>query len=124
MPIFAAFFMVFALSNIGFPGTSGFVGEFLIILSSFKASFWICFFAAITLVIGAAYTLWMYKRVFYGAIKSEGVAMLNDANGFEIAIFIIMAIPVFFIGLYPAPLLAIFHSSIGHLLEISMHSKL
>jgi len=124
MPIFAAFFMIFALSNIGLPGTSGFVGEFLVLLSSFRASFWVAFCAALTLVIGAAYTLWMYKRVFYGPIKSEEVALLKDADGFEIGIFILMAIPVFFIGLYPAPLLNIFHSTVGHLLEISMQSKL
>lgn len=124
MPVFAAFFMIFALSNIGLPGTSGFVGEFLILLSAFKASFWITLFAALTLIIGAAYTLWMYKRVFYGPLKSEEVAMLADANGFEIAIFILMAVPVFLIGLYPAPLLNIFHSTVGHLLEISMQTKL
>lgn len=124
MPVFAAFFMLFALSNIGLPGTSGFVGEFLILLSAFKASFWITLWAALTLIVGAAYTLWMYKRVFYGPIKSEEVAMLEDANGFEITIFILMALPVFLIGFYPAPLLNIFHSTVGHLLEISMQSKL
>lgn len=124
MPVFAAFFMLFALSNVGMPGTSGFVGEFLIIISSFKASIWVALFAATTLVIGAAYTLWMYKRVFYGHIENEGVAMLKDANGLEILIFILTAAPVLFIGLYPAPLLHIFHSTVGHLLEISMQSKL
>lgn len=124
MPVFAAFFMIFALSNIGLPGTSGFVGEFLILLSAFKTSFWITLFAAFTLIIGAAYTLWMYKRVFYGPLKSEGVAMLEDANGFEISIFILMAVPVFLIGLYPAPLLNIFHVTVGHLLEISTQTKL
>ncbi len=124
MPIFAAFFMIFALSNIGLPGTSGFVGEFLVLLAGFKTSFWIVACAALTLIIGAAYTLWMYKRVFYGPLKTEEVVLLKDANGFEIGIFILMAIPVFLIGLYPAPLLNIFHTTVGHLLEISMHSKL
>jgi len=124
MPIFAAFFMIFALSNVALPGTSGFVGEFLILLSAFKASFWVTLMAAFTLVIGAAYTLWMYKRVFYGPLKSESVAMLSDANRFEIIIFILMALPVFLIGLYPAPLLNVFHSSVKHLLEISMYTKL
>lgn len=124
MPVFAAFFMIFALSNVGLPGTSGFVGEFMIIMSSFKASFWIALFAASTLVIGAVYTLWMYKRVFYGQIGSEGVAMLRDVDGLEITIFILIAIPVFFIGLYPAPLLDIFHSTIAHLLELSMRTKI
>lgn len=124
MPIFAIFFMVFALSNVGLPGTSGFVGEFLILLSSFKGSFWVALLASLTLVIGAAYTLWMYKRVFYGPIANEGVAMLRDVNFLEVVIFILMAAAVFFIGLYPAPLLAIFHGTVGHLLELSMRSKL
>jgi NADH-quinone oxidoreductase subunit M len=124
MPIFSAFFMIFALSNIGLPGTSGFVGEFLILMSSFRANFWVTLSAALTLIIGAAYTLWMYKKAFYGPIKREEVALLKDANGFEIAIFILMAAPVFLIGLYPAPLLNIFHTTVDHLLTLSMHSKL
>ncbi|HVV68724.1 MAG TPA: NADH-quinone oxidoreductase subunit M [Gammaproteobacteria bacterium] len=124
MPVFAAFFMVFALSNVGLPGTSGFVGEFLVIISSFQGNVWVALFAALTLVIGAAYTLWMYKRVFYGHIVNEEVAMLQDVNPLECVIFILTAGAVFFIGLYPAPLLDIFHASVGHLLEISMRSKL
>lgn len=124
MPIFSAFFILFALSNIGLPGTSGFVGEFLIILGAFKANFWIAFSAALTLIIGAVYTLWMYKRVFYGAIASEGVAMLKDLNVLEIIIFALIAVVIFFIGLYPAPLLDMFHASVGHLLELSVRSKL
>lgn len=124
MPIFAAFFMIFALSNVGLPGTAGFVGEFLIILSSFKGSIWVALLAASTLVIGSVYTLWMYKRVFYGPIVNEGVAMLRDVNFLEVVIFILTTGAIFFIGLYPAPLLDIFHSTVGHLLEISMQSKL
>ncbi len=124
MPVFAAFFMVFAMSNVGLPGTSGFVGEFMIILSSFKASFWVALFAATTLVIGAAYTLWMYKRVFYGPIVREKIAVLQDANSFEWPIFILTAGAVFFIGLYPEPLLNLFHATVSHLLEMSMRSKL
>lgn len=124
MPIFATFFMIFALSNIGLPGTSGFVGEFLILISAFKASFWITATAALTLVIGAAYTLWMYKRVFYGVCTHSRIAVLSDANHLEMIIFILMAIPVFVIGLYPAPVLAVFHSSAQHLLALSVHSKL
>lgn len=124
MPIFAAFFILFALSNIGLPGTSGFVGEFLIILSAFKANFWIAFFAALTLIIGAIYTLWMYKRVFYGPITHEGVAMLKDVNALEIVIFSLIAFVIFFIGLYPQPLLEMFHASVAHLLDLSLRSKL
>ena len=124
MPIFAVFFMIYALSNVGLPGTSGFVGEFLIILASFKGSFWVALLASTTLIIGVVYTLWMYKRVFYGRIVHEGVAMLKDVDGLEITIFILVALPVFFIGLYPAPLLNIFHATVTHLLELSMQSKL
>jgi NADH-quinone oxidoreductase subunit M len=124
MPIFTAFFLIFALSNIGLPGTSGFVGEFMIILSAFKASFWVALLAALTLIIGAVYTLWMFKRVFYGAIASEGVAMLKDVGKLEIIIFTLICITIFGIGLYPAPLLDMFHASVGHLLELSMRSKL
>ncbi len=124
MPIFAAFFMIFALSNVGLPGTSGFVGEFLVIISSFQGSPWVALFAALALIIGAAYTLWMYKRVFYGPIVNEEVAMLPDANPLEISIFMLTAGAVFFIGLYPAPLINIFHASVGHLLELSMRTKL
>lgn len=124
MPIFSAFFMIFAMSNVALPGTSGFVGEFMVILSAFKASFWITFTCALTLVIGAAYTLWMYKRVFFGPISNEKVAALIDVTWLERFIFILLVIPIFFIGLYPKPLLNVFHSSIGHLLELGLQSKL
>ena len=124
MPIFTAFFMIFAMSNVALPGTSGFVGEFLVILSAFKASIWITFTCALTLIIGAAYTLWMFKRVFFGPIANERVASLVDVNKLEILIFILLVIPIFFIGLYPKPLLNIFHTSIGQLLELSLRTKL
>lgn len=124
MPIFAAFFMIFAMSNVGLPGTSGFVGEFMVILSTFKTSFWITFFAALTLVVGAAYTLWMYKRVFYGPVANEQVAKLIDVSRLDIVIFILLAAPIFFIGLYPQWLLNIFHASVGHLLDLSVQTKL
>jgi NADH-quinone oxidoreductase subunit M len=124
MPVFAAFFMIFALSNVGLPGTSGFVGEFMVLLSSFKASFWVTFLAATTLVIGATYTLWMYKRVFYGAVVNSRVSELQDIDGIDRIIFILLAAAVFFIGLYPQALLELMHTSIGHLLQISTQSKL
>lgn len=124
MPVFAAFFMIFAMSNVGLPGTSGFVGEFMVILSTFKASFWVTLLAASTLVIGAAYTLWMYKRVFWGPIVSDKVAALHDVNNLDRLIFVLLAIPIFFIGLYPGPLLNIFHASIEHILQLSTQSKL
>ena len=124
MPIFAAFFMLFAMSNIALPGTSGFVGEFMILLSVFKSSFWIAFAAASTLVIGASYTLWMYRRVFYGAVANEGVASLKDVGGMAIFIFIALSIAIFWIGLYPNALLNVLHPTVGHLLKLSMSSRL
>jgi NADH-quinone oxidoreductase subunit M len=124
MPIFAAFYMIFAMSNVALPGTSGFVGEFMVILSAFKASFWVTFICALTLIIGATYTLWMYKRVFFGTVVSEKVATLVDVTWLEQFIFVLLVIPIFFIGLYPKPLLNVFHSTIGHLLEISLQSKI
>ncbi len=124
MPVFAAFFMVFAMSNVGLPGTSGFVGEFMVIVSTFKASFWVTLLAASTLVIGATYTLWMYKRVFYGPVVSEGVAALVDVKAMNICIFSLLTIAVFWIGLYPNWLLNVFHASINHLLQLSMTSRL
>jgi NADH-quinone oxidoreductase subunit M len=124
MPIFAAFFMVFAMSNVGLPGTAGFVGEFMVILSTFKASFWVTFIAALTLIIGAGYTLWMYKRVFFGDVVNERVATLVDVTWLERFIFVLMVIPIVFIGLYPKPLLNIFHTTISHLLELGLQSKI
>lgn len=124
MPIFSAFFMVFAMSNVGLPGTSGFVGEFMVILSSFKASFWVTFFAASTLVIGAAYTLWMYKRVFFGPVVSEAVAGLHDVRGVDVLIFVMLTVAVVWIGVYPHSLLNVFHATIGNLLQISVRSHL
>jgi len=124
MPLFAAFFMLFAMSNVGLPGTSGFVGEFMIILSTFKASFWITFFAASTLILGAAYTLWMYKRVFFGEIVNQNVQQCEDIQGAEKVVMTVLAVAVIFIGVYPEPVLNLFHASVGHLLQISDISKL
>lgn len=124
MPYLAAFFMVFAMSNVGLPGTSGFVGEFMILLSTFKASVWVTFFAASTLVIGAAYTLWMYKRVFYGPITNTAVAELKDIGATDAIIFVLLTVAVFWIGLYPNLLLNVFHASIDHLLQVSLQSHL
>lgn len=124
MPYFAAFFMVFAMSNVGLPGTSGFVGEFMILLSTFKASFWVTVFAASTLIIGATYTLWMYKRVFFGPITNPKVAELKDIGTVDTILFVLLAIAVFWIGFYPNSLLNVYHASIEHLLQISLQSRL
>lgn len=124
MPLLATFFMIFAMSNVGLPGTSGFVGEFMVILSSFKASFWVTFFASSTLVIGAVYTLWMYKRVFYGAVTTEAVQQLKPAHWIDVFNFILLTAGIFWIGIYPNALLNVFHASIGHLLTLSLQSHL
>jgi len=124
MPIFTTFFMLFAMANVGLPGTSGFVGEFMIILSTFKASFWVTFAAASTLILSASYTLWMFKRVFYGEIKSESVAALEDISASEITVLAILAAVVLFLGVYPEPLLKLLHTSVEHLLILSTHTKL
>lgn len=124
MPVFAALFMLFAMSNAGLPGTSGFVGEFLVILSLFKTNLWIAIAATTTLILGAAYTLWMYKRVFFGAVANPGVASLRDINGTEKVMLWLLAAMVLIIGLYPQCLLNVFHASVTNLLQLSLHSKL
>nr|MBS0022012.1 NADH-quinone oxidoreductase subunit M [Gammaproteobacteria bacterium] len=124
MPTFAALTMVFAMANSGLPGTSGFVGEFMVILSSMRASFWIAFLAATILILGAAYTLWMYKRVIYGAITNEGVAGLKDINRREFFVLGSLAAVVVLFGVWPAPLLDVMRPSVDHLLQHVMQSKL
>lgn len=120
MPVFAAFFMLFAMSNVGLPGTAGFVGEFMVIMSAFQSHFWVAVVAATTLILAASYTLWMYKRVFFGPIASEHVAILDDLNWIEVTNYILLAIGVFFLGLYPEPVLRVLHVTVGHLLQISL----
>ncbi len=124
MPVFAAFMVLFALANAGLPGTSGFVGEFLVILAAFKASFWYALIAASTLVLGAAYTLWLVKRVVFGPVANEQVAALVDANGRERLVLGTLAIAVLALGLWPAPLLELMNASIAHLVEQMLTSKL
>jgi len=124
MPTFAAFAVLFAMANAGLPGTSGFVGEFMVILSAFKANFWFAFLAALTLIVGAAYTLWMVKRVFFGEVANDNVAKLKDINSREFIILTVLAIAVLFFGIYPAPLLEVMSASVQHLLEHIAQSKL
>lgn len=120
MPVFAAFFMLFALSNVGLPGTSGFVGEFMVIVAAFHANFIVALLAATTLIVSAGYTLWMYKRVFFGEITNPKTAELKDIKLFEVCIFALLAIAILFVGFYPQWLLNILHSSVGHLLTDSL----
>jgi NADH-quinone oxidoreductase subunit M len=124
MPRFAAFMVLFALANAGLPGTSGFVGEFLVILAAFKAGFWYAFLAASTLILGAAYTLWLVKRVIFGAIANEGVAGLVDASGRELLVLALVAAGVLGLGLWPAPLADVMAASIDNLVVQITHSKL
>jgi len=115
--------MLFALANSGLPGTSGFVGEFVVIVSSYQASFWIAFLAASILVLGAAYTLWMYKRVIFGDVANDNIAELKDINQREIFIFSALAIAVLLFGLYPAPLFDAMHPTLEHLFEQLLQTK-
>jgi NADH-quinone oxidoreductase subunit M len=124
MPIFAAFMVLFALANAGLPGTSGFVGEFLVILGSFNASFWIAFLAATTLVLGAAYTLWLVKRVIFGAVGNDGVAKLTDLNSREFFILAVLAAGVLLLGIWPAPLIHAMDETLAQLLAHVLESKL
>ena len=124
MPRFAGFMVLFAMANAGLPGTSGFVGEFMVIIASFKANFWYAFFAATTLILGAAYTLWMVKRVIFGAVANENVEQLNDLNGREFIVLGILALAVLLVGLWPAPLVEMMTASIDHLVEHVSQSKL
>jgi NADH-quinone oxidoreductase subunit M len=124
MPVFAAFFMLFAMANSGLPGTSGFVGEFIVIMGAVKANFWYAFLAASTLIFGAAYTLWMYKRVIFGAVANDHVAHLRDIGAREKFIFIVLAITVLGVGLYPLPFSEILHTSVNDLLVHLARSKL
>ncbi|MDD2721575.1 MAG: NADH-quinone oxidoreductase subunit M [Gallionella sp.] len=124
MPVFAAFFMLFAMANSGLPGTSAFVGEFMVIMGAMKANFWFAFGAATTLIFGAAYTLWMYKRVIFGTISNHHVEELTDLNKREFFIMAILAIMVLAMGLYPMPFSEVLHASVNDLLIHVAHSKL
>jgi len=124
MPVFAAFMVFFAMANAGLPGTSGFVGEFMVILASFKASFWIAFLAALTLILGAAYTLWMVKRVIYGEIANDNVRALNDINKREFLFLALLALAVLGLGLWPDPLVEVMHPTIDNLLNHIANTKI
>ena len=124
MPKFAAFFMLFAMANAGLPGTSGFVGEFMVVLGAVQYSFWVAFAAATTLILGAAYTLWMYKRVVFGAIGNDKVAKLEDINGREFAFLAVLAICTLIMGIYPLPVTEVMHASVNELLQHVATSKL
>jgi NADH-quinone oxidoreductase subunit M len=117
MPRFAALMMLFAMANAGLPATSGFVGEFMVIMGAMKQSFWLAFVAATTLVLGASYTLWMYKRVIFGEIANEHVGELKDLNPRELGVLIALAVATLFMGIYPVAFTEVMHTSVSDLLQ-------
>jgi NADH-quinone oxidoreductase subunit M len=124
MPVFATFMVLFALANSGLPGTSGFVGEFLVIIASFKANVWFAVLAATTLILGAAYSLWLVKRVVFGEVGNAQVAQLQDVNGREAVILASLAFVVLLFGLWPAPLVEVMQTSLDNLVAHVAVSKL
>lgn len=124
MPKFAALFMLFAMANSGLPATSGFVGEFMVILGAVKFNFWVAFAAASTMIIGAAYTLWMVKRVIFGAVANDHVAQLQDLNNREFFILGLLAVCVLWMGVYPLPFTEVMHASVNDLLQHVATSKI
>ena len=124
MPTFAALFLLFAMANAGLPATSGFVGEFMVILGAVQVNFWYAFAAATTLIFGAAYTLWMYKRVVFGDIANHHVEELQDINRREFLMLATLAICVLVMGIWPAPVTEVMHASVDNLLHHVAQSKL
>jgi len=124
MPKFATLAMLFAMANCGLPGTSGFVGEWMVILGTVKVNFWLALLSATTLVFGAAYTLWMFKRVFFGAIANDDVKTLSDLNAREMLMLTLLALAVLWMGLYPKPFTDVMHVSVTELLKHVAVSKL
>jgi NADH-quinone oxidoreductase subunit M len=124
MPKFAAFMMLFAMANAGLPATSGFVGEFLVILAAVKANFWLGFLAATTMILGAAYTLWMYKRVIFGPVANARVAELTDLSRREFWLLAAVAAAVLALGVWPKPFIDVMHTSVADLLVHVARSKI
>jgi NADH-quinone oxidoreductase subunit M len=124
MPVFGAFAVFFAMANAGLPGTSGFVGEFLVVLAAFKANFWYAALAALTLILGAAYTLWLVKRTIFGAVANHHVAEMKEIDGREFLVLAMLALAVLLLGLWPAPLLDVMRGTIEHLTQQILGTKL
>ncbi|MXS84671.1 NADH-quinone oxidoreductase subunit M [Nitrosomonas sp. HPC101] len=124
MPVFAALFMLFAMANSGLPGTSGFVGEFMVIMGAMEVNFWYAFFAALTLILGASYSLWLYKRVVFGAVANPNVEGMKDISAREFLVLAILAIAVLALGIYPLPLTEVMHVTVDNLLEHVARTKL
>jgi len=124
MPWFATLAVLFFMANSGLPGTSGFVGEFMVILAAFQANFWYAFLAAVTLILGAAYSLWLVKRVIFGEVGSTDVANLEDINGREALVLVTIAVAVLLVGLWPAPLVDMMSASVDQLLQHIQQTKI
>ncbi len=124
MPVFAAFAVFFGMANAGLPGTSGFVGEFLVILAAFNANFWYAALAALTLILGAAYTLWLIKRTIFGPVANDHVAAMKDIDGREFLVLAMLAVAVLLLGLWPAPLLDVMRGAIEQLTQQILATKL
>jgi NADH-quinone oxidoreductase subunit M len=123
MPWFATFFVLFSMANCGLPGTSGFVGEFMVILAAFQDNFWIAALAAFTLIIGAAYTLWLVKRVIFGKVESQKVAKMQDMNIREWIVLGTFAACVLAIGIYPKPLVTLMDGAVREIVQNLMLAK-
>jgi NADH-quinone oxidoreductase subunit M len=124
MPVFGAFAVFFAMANAGLPGTSGFVGEFLVVLAAFKANFWYAALAATTLILGAAYTLWLVKRTIFGPVANHHVAEMKEIDGREFLVLALLALAVLLLGLWPAPLLDVMRGAIEQLTNQILATKL
>ncbi|MDD5576532.1 MAG: NADH-quinone oxidoreductase subunit M, partial [Acidithiobacillus sp.] len=124
MPVFAALMMLFAMGNVGLPGTSGFVGEFMVVLGTYQVNPWLAILAATSLITGAGYTLWLFKRVIFGSVVQPEVARLKDLDGREVLVLGTLAAFTLLLGLWPAPFLDIVHSSVQHLVTQVSLSKI
>ena len=124
MPNFTAFALLFAMANCGLPGTAGFVGEWMVILGATKANFWIGLASATALIFGAAYTLWMFKRVYLGPVANDHVKELTDINSREFLVMSLLAIAVLAMGLYPRPFTDVMDTSVAELLKHVALTKL
>ena len=124
MPKFAALAVLFAMANCGLPGTAGFVGEWMVILGAVQFKFWIAAVAASTMIWGAAYTLWMVKRVYFGPIANAHVRALKDVNPREFAMLGVLAVAVLAMGIYPKPFTNVMHASVSNLLQQVANTKI